>query len=140
MLAQNFKTAADLQLSNAEFEALVKVLGMLERNEIPHHSDNSSIDRFDMGTWYSDACGTAGCIAGWAHHISGRAVFKFVSGFGGPTTDGLETLFCPFPCSAFDSASAASRAFRNIQPEQAAIALRNYLTSGEPRWSEALTE
>lgn len=34
MLAQNFKTAADLDLADAEFEALVKVLGMLERGEI----------------------------------------------------------------------------------------------------------
>lgn len=31
MLAQNFKTPADLDLSDKEFASLVKVLGMLER-------------------------------------------------------------------------------------------------------------
>jgi hypothetical protein len=34
MLAQNFKTPAALGISDAEFEALVKALGMLEREEI----------------------------------------------------------------------------------------------------------
>jgi hypothetical protein len=34
MLAQNFKTAAELDLSDAEIKALVKVLGILERGEL----------------------------------------------------------------------------------------------------------
>ena len=33
MLAQNFKTPADLEITDIVFEALVKVLGMLERQE-----------------------------------------------------------------------------------------------------------
>lgn len=48
MLAQNFKTPADLDLPNPEFEALVKVLGMLERGEIKSdHFDMSMIATLD---------------------------------------------------------------------------------------------
>lgn len=37
MLAQNFKTPADLKIDDDDFEALVKVLGMFERAEVPGH-------------------------------------------------------------------------------------------------------
>lgn len=36
MLAQNFKTPADLGITDVEFDALYKVLGILERSEVPH--------------------------------------------------------------------------------------------------------
>jgi hypothetical protein len=35
MLANNFMTPSALGLSDVEFESLVKVLGMLERGDIP---------------------------------------------------------------------------------------------------------
>jgi hypothetical protein len=64
MLAQNFKTATDLGISEVEQDALIKVLGMLERNDFARG------ESFNMGWWYqhSNTCGTVGCIAGWAHH------------------------------------------------------------------------
>ena len=36
MLAQNFKTADELGLEPDHYEALIKLLGMFERNEIEH--------------------------------------------------------------------------------------------------------
>src|SRR4051812_3552769 len=77
MLAQNFKTAADLGISETELEALVRVLGMLERDEVKHVEVKGDMqfyreDRtptqdflFNMDNVYCVAdCKTAACIAG----------------------------------------------------------------------------
>ncbi len=128
MLAQNFKTAADLGISDKEFEALRKVLGMFERGEItPEH--------FDMGNW---KCGTTYCIGGWAEKIAGESCQSFdkISRTFSvrerhPELVGLDRLF--FPKARYGDGGAY-----DATPEQGAFALRNYLTHGEPRWAEAL--
>src|SRR5687767_10632015 len=116
MLAQNFKTAADLGIPEHEFSALATVLGMLERCEI--HD-------FDMGTFNRD-CGTPGCICGWARHVDesafpevggGITVFKL---FRRPV--GLTRLFA--------IGAVETEKIFDATPAQAAIALRNYLTHG----------
>lgn len=143
MLAQNFKTPADLGIKDVEFEALVKVLGMLERGEVRHVTVDESFIRsrpgrefrglFNMSNiWANADCGTAACIAGTSDWICGT---KFVERSYGdahlrpglPAT--LINLFCPpeVPTEDWDK----------ITVEQSAIALRNYLSSGEPRWEEA---
>lgn len=134
MLAQNFKTPADLGLIDIEFEALVKVLGMLERDELVHYPipvkdwnivlkpQKHRENWFHMNCWlWERDCGTIHCIGGWAEAIMGQ---KFQS-----RTPERTALFFPDEKKGYDAT-----------PSQAAIALRNYLTFGEPRWSEAIAE
>lgn len=115
MLAQNFKTANDLCISDAEFKALINVLGRLERLEIP-------AKLFTMETIGRPGCGTAGCILGWARTVAkkGRDLFDCTR-----RTPPLQNLFYP----GFDEGYEASRS-------EAAMALRNYLTTGTARWRE----
>lgn len=127
MLAQNFKRPTDLEITDAEFEALVKVLGMLERGELKHcDGDRPETQKIKMGFRMSTAqcdtaCGTAGCIGGWAASVMGINPMTYVHCDHSP---GLYSLYWGYPRS-------------NVTPEQGAIALRNFLTHGEPRWAEA---
>lgn len=140
MLAQNFKTPADLRLTDLEFEALVKVLGMLERGELKH----GDFKRREPGDWFNmksygltDKCGTIGCIAGWARVVSNGVAFPWAESdtanplYNFTAKKNLRTLFIP---------SLMASCWDKITPAQAAIALRNYLTHGEARWAEALAE
>ncbi len=135
MLAQNFKTAADLGITDAEFNALAKVLGMLERGELKAHDardvqawqGNAMPTYFNMVSWNSLAdCGTVCCIGGAAEYVGGfeTAHFHHNNNFR------LRQLL------GIDGGSLLT--VRPATPEQAAIALRNYLTCGEARWAEAL--
>lgn len=129
MLAQNFQTPAALGISGVEFEALVKVMGMLERGELKHcGGGNPETQKIKMGFSMSTAqcdtaCGTAGCIGGWAASVMGINPIVYVH--DNDHCPGLYSLYWGYPRS-------------NVTPEQGAIALRNYLTHGEPRWAEAL--
>jgi hypothetical protein len=137
MLAQNFKTPTDLGISDAEFEALVKVLGMLERGEIKEAPEDAGFECvfdleeepkfFRMRTTNAVAeCGATCCILGFAWFVSGTKEL-----FRGCTSrlHSANELFFPSRDAAWSG-----------KPEQGAIALRNYLTSGEPRWAEALAD
>lgn len=120
MLAQNFKTPAELKITDAEFGALYQVLGMLERDEIPHHL-------FDMCIVGEPECGTPGCIKGWARAISGQKFLQL------KIPRNLDDLFFPG-----DSTRHFKRSPYTATPNEAAIALRSYLTHGEARWHEAM--
>lgn len=129
MLAQNFKTAADLGISEAEADALIKVLGMLERGELKHHpsSQPDTPNGFNMGHWgVQTDCGSIGCIKGWAQFVSDR-VFTLVR-YGSPVW-GLFTV----------DHIHHRRRWAEITTSEAACALRNYLTLGEARWAEVLS-
>lgn len=122
MLAQSFKTPVELEISETVFNALVTVLGMLERGEI-------SAKEFDMEYWWEpgrDAsgrfCGTVGCIGGWTTHVARRSGARAREIYVG-YLDPLYELFHP-------SVPMAWRATR----EQAVQAMRNYLTDGDPDW------
>lgn len=127
MLAQNFKTPAELHITDDEFNALVKVLGMLERGEIaelPRHATMSYVTPTAAPTMFymryteiESDCGTACCILGWAQHVGGRQLFS----------------------TSFDSALGRLFAGRDVRdPELGARALRNYLTTGEANWYDLL--
>jgi hypothetical protein len=119
MLAQNFKTATDLKIKDAGLSALIKVLGMLERGEI-------EAEKFNMETVGQPDCGTAGCILGWTRTIGIDEFFGLaVSACLPPLNKPLSALF--YTGNAF----GATR-------EQAATALRSYLTTGDANWAEAL--
>jgi len=128
VLAQNFKSAEELGLAEVEVEALVTVLRMLERGDIAR-------EQFHMGQFRHE-CKTPACICGWAHHISRGRAFSELASACGPiilhrrASSALNDLF---------RLTQARGSGGEITPAQAAVALRNYLTHGEPRWAEALT-
>jgi hypothetical protein len=137
MLAQNFKTPADMGINDEEFDALRKVLGMLERGELVHepredaareyHFDPQVPNGFCMDcSGEQTSCGTVACIGGWVAILMGR------------TRDDINHYVNSTSANSSLYALYWGRTDRNIQPSQAAIALRNYLTHGEPRWDEAL--
>jgi hypothetical protein len=125
MLAQNFNTAVDLDITDAELDALIKVLGMLERGELVNADPDAKIPNgFNMGEHGREGCGTVACIGGWCASIMGVPMFGYVESHiekGRP----LHELY-------WDRISS------DITPQQAALALRSYLTTGEANWAEAL--
>lgn len=131
MLAQNFKTATDLGITDVERESLVKVLGMFERREIT--------GKFDMSQIHN-ACGTPACICGWANFVSKGAAFPLTE----RSSDGK-----PMPkwgdmpkkvLELFFYSNFAPPCAEKARPAHAALALRNFLTDGEARWEEACAE
>lgn len=138
MLAQNFKTPAELGLTDDDFNSHVQVLGMLERQEMPHAHDCFSPppgQSFNMALAFSKTrCGTVGCIYGWSKFFQGEPV-SCVHTTG--MTKARADLYCPeFEWVGPNPNILTLR--EQITTAQAAIALRNYLTHGEPRWEEAL--
>jgi hypothetical protein len=130
MLAQNFKSADDLRLSEAQHAALIKTLGLLDRGELRHvdsyevgvlHSDAEFSGLFSMNVWKgTHPCGTAACIGGTAELVGDT---KFVDR---ALTPSLRELFYP-----------RYGDYDEITPAIAAIGLRNYLTTGRPNWRQA---
>jgi hypothetical protein len=131
MLAQNFKTPIDLGISDADFEGLVKALSLFEGGQIPEN-------KFGMARVILSDCKTPSCICGWAHYASAGRAFplsmsrngKWLEPDWGPMPAPLQELFTYGRYRLGEQASAS----------QAAIALRNYLTFGEPRWAEAMAD
>jgi len=113
MLAQNFMTPSSLRISEAEHDTLVSVLGMLERAEIPARL-------FNMKCIGAPECGTPGCILGWARSIGHPLIFPSES-----RSSGVDNLFFPDGHAPYEAS-----------PAQAALALRNYLTTGASCWNE----
>jgi hypothetical protein len=128
VLAQNIKTAKELGLAEVEVQALVIVLRMLEREDIKREA-------FHMGHFRHE-CRTPSCICGWAHHLSGGKAFPELSAHHGPIILYRRLSHSPSTIDLF-RLTAARGSGGEITPAQAAIALRNYLTLGEPRWAEA---
>ena len=129
MLAQSFKTAAELGLAQVEVQALIAVLRMLERGDISH-------DEFHMGH-FKHECKTPACICGWAHHVSAGRAFPELAAKVGPMIVYRRFNETPAVIALFRLTSTRGSG-GDITPAQAAVALRNYLTEGEPRWEEAL--
>lgn len=130
MLANAFLTPADLQITDAEFEALVKVLGMLEREELvrakpkPCAGLGPFTGHFNMAFFNTATeCGTVCCIAGTAALLMGKP-------FNAGRTPQLKSLCYPL---------AAGPDWEIITPPHAAIALRDYLTHGDTNWVEAMS-
>lgn len=135
MLAQNFKTADDLKISEAQKDALAKTLVLFETGKIAHAKVGNGYfpeqgeytGHFNMNQWNSliHGCGTVACIGGTAELIGGVNFDRQAGGFDSP----LYRLFMPnLPEWMWDE----------ITPAHAAIALRSYLTTGEARWDLAL--
>jgi hypothetical protein len=125
MLARSFLPATDLGISEVERDALIATLFAFERGEI---------DNFTM-RHFRENCGTPACICGWANYFSeGRAFAEVTSMSGVLATKRLyhrlpKQLQYLFDIQGLPQQSGATQA-------QAAAAMSNYLTSGEPRWDE----
>lgn len=130
MLAQNFKSAADLGITPPELRALTQVLGMLERGDLVDAVTffEEGNNKFHMGT--SGECGTPACIGGWAAELMHIGHIEYLERYGWRRRDknmAIHELFwnetaCELPATV----------------AQAATALRSYLTTGEASWDLAL--
>ena len=134
MLAQNFKTAEELGIKQEELGALIKVLGMLERSELTYAPYDTRkrgaatagfTGHFNMNAWHLPAeCGTIACIGGTAELVGG---FYFDLEVG-------SDLYCLF----YPSREVWNCKYEEITIDQAARALRSYLTTGKAGWSNIL--
>ena len=140
MLAQNFKTADELGIKEEQREALMKTLVMLETGKLVHNTDDSIAKysmneedapftgHFNMASWrQTTPCGTAACIGGTAEMIAGYDVFDEYDAQEGGIQ--LDQLFQPRRIADWEA----------ITPEQAAAALRSYLSTGDARWDLAIS-
>ncbi len=135
MLAQNFMDAKSLGLTDKQHAALIATLHALDRGELAHgdHRRPTAPNGFNMDRLRTlTDCGTVACLKGWAEHF---AVDYELFGFamGRPLRD----LFM-YVSQERPETLAWKRA--SVTPEQAAHALRNYLTTGESNWNAALAE
>ena len=135
MLAQNFKTPADLGLDDKMYEAHIKVLGMLERGDLRHEELKSGLigsgEMFNM-SWpkVELECGTVACIGGWVAILAKEDPEDWVS--SRHRSEQLHRLYYP------PIMSTGVGLYSKITVEQAAIALRNFLTFGEARWESTV--
>ena len=125
MLAQNFKSAADLGIEERLHATLAKVLVLLETEAIARHE-------FDMHLWPAfgqhPGCWSGGCIGAWAEKIGG---FEITSGDIDDDESDLYRLFFPGDRDGERSPYKAT-------PAEGARALRNYLTTGKASWPEVM--
>ena len=135
-------SAAELKIpSEAGYQGLITFLGMLERGEVPHWKSQSDAKvKLNMAAWISNdewlGCGTVCCIGGAVEYLTGVYLLS-------EAHVPLEELFYPFTTGLdghpkVDQFSVGR--YLSITPEQAARALRSYLTTGHPRWSEVLQD
>lgn len=138
MLMQNFKSAIDLGITDAQKDALAKTLVLLETGKLKHEVPSSRASsylpglpftgHFNMTAWGSPdpMCGTIACIGGTAEMV-GNVLF---GAWWESENDNLRNLFAP--------QRLARHKWYDITSEQAATALRSYLTTGEARWDLAV--
>ncbi len=138
MLAQNFKSAADLGITEPQFDALRKTLVLLETGKLRHVSMGSSIcalqhrkqfcGQFNMNQWAAwNDCGTVACIGGTAELVGNLEPHSFDH----PMHKHPQLLHLFYP-------ETPMSAWSGITPAQAATALRSYLTIGDARWDLAV--
>jgi hypothetical protein len=125
MLAQNFKSAAELGIEGRLHATLAKVLVFLETEAIAR-------DEFNMSLWPTfgedPGCWSGGCIGAWAEKIGG---FEIASDAMGDDESDLYLLFFPGDRNGERSPYKAT-------PAEGARALRNYLTTGKASWPEVM--
>lgn len=148
----------DLGLSYPEYESLVRVRDMLRSGMIKEALDFRSRSdgylpaglNFNMDyTARRGDCGSVCCIGGWVYALTygeeykdkdGNVLYKyddhvadeFVFGASG----GLYALF--YPNEDHTRPDGTYWSYRRITAQQAAQAIDNYLTTGQPRWGDIL--
>jgi hypothetical protein len=136
MLAQNFKSAVDLGITEGQLSALQKTLVMLETGALSYWDgyggryiapeDRKFSGHFNMNAWSTPhECGTSCCIGGTAEMVGGLEPFSLMD--ASKDNESLRELFYPDDSDPYAAI-----------PTQAATALRSYLTTGDARWDLAM--
>lgn len=136
MLAQNFKTADDLGITDEQKDALIKTLVLLETGKLTHVSGSHAYSpyrsfsgQFNMNIWHAtNHCGSIGCIGGTAEMVGNLHVDSME--IAAETNSALDSLFYPHDVDL--------RLWPEITTAQAATALRAYLTTGDAQWKLAV--
>lgn len=133
MLAQNFMKPEALGVSRAEWSALAAVLGMLERGELCHGNEAVGQAFCMSATFAKDDCGTIGCIGGYVAMLMGESSpDDYICQYR--DSGALTKLYFPRKPDG-----GLLPTLYQVTTEQAAIALRNFLATGEPDWREAIS-
>lgn len=140
MLAQSFKSADDLRISERHKEALMKTLVLLETDKLVHvdpshmpigNGPTAFSGHFNMSWWSLEReCGTVCCLGGTAE-LAGGLEDSELEQLSWRLPE-LYNLFYPGmerPCNV---------RMKQITTAQAATALRSYLTTGDARWDLAV--
>lgn len=153
MLAKTFLDSNQLGISLEQRDALILTLDAMESGKLVHvpmdepckvriisycvdDEDRDFTGGFNMDFWSisTKQCGTICCIGGAAEFLGGISFSNDTRGF--PSRDGipetLRDLFFP------DNDASVAVDMRAITVEQAAQALRNYLTLGKADWADVL--
>lgn len=137
MLASSFLSADQLGLSTKQREALIDVLGRLERGELRHvnidtdYGDFTVDHAFNMATF---KCASVACIGGWADKLH-KTDFRFL-------TRGMklhDRHFMSLYTLLYGDLESMVE-LEDITVPQAGEALRNYLTTGDAQWVQVLGE
>jgi hypothetical protein len=133
-MSMNFMTPEQLSITAPQHAALVKTLALMETGKMLHVNKERISEKagevftghFNMNVWNRVShCGTVCCIGGTAELV-GNTLFPI------PINVQLEDLFYP------PVAECRYETYDNITVEEAAQALRNYLTGGDPMWWQVL--
>jgi hypothetical protein len=136
MLAQAFKPADELQITEAQKDALIKTLVLMETGKLIHTPfpkyyaghGGSFTGQFNMDGWHGYAdCGTVCCIGGTAELVGGVSFND-------------EWVKNDCLCELFAPNIVLVENWSLITLEQAARALRSYLTTGRANWAAAMGE
>lgn len=154
MLAHNFKSADELKISDVEHATLIMVLRMMERGEIVNFPDSFTYKKTGergnpkylyMPHFFAGMksdCGTAACLAGWCHMISdGKAFpelkneYSRINGKRSPSylSDIMSMMNrLSYETKVLFKLDSCIYSSNNPPVEEVAIALRAYLTTGNP--------
>lgn len=133
MLQQNFQTPEALGLTAPQHRALVLTLNALERGELRHapidgvqrYDSANYTGHFNMEIWNSaEDCGTVGCIGGTAELLGSLNSYSLAD--CAAVNGNLRGLLYP---------NIDGKLWEFITVDQAATALRSYLTTGIADWS-----
>ena len=135
MLAQNFKTAAELGLDQPSYDAHVKVLHALERGEMIH----TKIERHYDGTYLIEPQVPNGFNMGPRSYVCNSGTCRCILGWADVYTEGGKVNLSTKPMTP----SQADAYARLVNPnnandrtvDEAAHALRTYLVTGEAEWA-----
>ena len=128
-----FKSPAELGLTQAERDALIKALLLMENGQVKHvpgsnfNTYNAAQDKmpFNMAHWHREYdCGTVCCIGGTAELVGGLPLNSLAEKASKLVLYGdsnLHTMF--FHWNGGDPTE-----------KRAARVLRGYLTTGQTRW------
>lgn len=133
MLARTYKTAAELGITEAQREWLIRFAIDLREGKYPHAADGRKVDMgFDMETWGLDFsyfpipakdCGTPRCIGGWMAYdgvIDAERLSKL-------SDEPLECLFSPYDQVDWST----------LTPEQCADAIERWLGGSKTPYEAA---